>query len=121
MSTPTPPPMNDAVLDDLLQQVHSPDTRIEEFVESLARVPGLGEALVERANSTEFALRHQIARVEHAIAVLGVTRTADTISKYADSTRRQAVATPHFLDKGKGTPATEKKPAEHPARSRTNP
>ena len=92
-------PVTEATQDSLLRQVNSSYMRIEQFVEAVAEVPGLGEALVDRANSTEFALRHQVFRVEHAIAVLGVRRAADTISKFADASRRQSAGRPHFLDK----------------------
>jgi c-di-GMP-related signal transduction protein len=85
-----------STLENLVELVSSPQARVEHVVATICQHEGLAEALVGRANSPEFALRHQISRVEHALAVLGLSRTIDTIIRYETGHRQSAIAAPHF-------------------------
>lgn len=78
---------------ELVELIQSPDAEIEQIVEVLEKFTGMRDALVNRANSPEFALRNQISRVEHAIAVLGSRRTAETIRLQHPTHQQQK---PHF-------------------------
>ncbi|MGI9518046.1 MAG: HDOD domain-containing protein [Pirellulaceae bacterium] len=79
--------------DRLAELAQSPSTEMEQIVQLIEEVPGLADALIHRANSPEFALRNQIARVEHAIAILGSRRTAETIRVQGQA---HSVPAPHF-------------------------
>jgi HD-like signal output (HDOD) protein len=83
-------------LGELAELAASPEARTDHLVDMINRHSGLAETIVNRANSTEFALRHQISRVEHAIAVLGQRRIVDTIKKFEMASRTASVPAPHF-------------------------
>ncbi len=80
----------------LEELAQSPHTEMEQMLALIREIPGLSDALLHRANSPEFALRNQISRVEHAIAILGSRRTVDTIRLQGHS---PAVPAPHFRKK----------------------
>ena len=80
-------------LTELVELIQSSEAEIEQLVEVINKFPGVGDALVSRANSPEFALRNQISRVEHAIAVLGSRRTVETIRLQHQS---HSHTDPHF-------------------------
>lgn len=83
----------------LVEMIQSPSVEIEYVVDVMKQIPGLKDALVERANSPEFALRNQISCVEHAIAVLGLRRTEETIKAVDTNIRRSSLSlsSPHFM------------------------
>ena len=68
-----------ASTENLIAMMRSPDLPIEDIVQRVEQIPGISDALLERANSSEFALQHQIVRVAHAIAVLGIRRAEETV------------------------------------------
>ena len=70
-------------IDILLGMLRSPETPIDKILKQLDMLPEMSDALLNRANSSEFALKHQIERVSHAIAILGMQRAVQTVSQSA--------------------------------------
>ncbi len=68
-------------VDILLGMLSSPETPIDKILKQLDLLPEMSDALLNRANSSEFALKHQIERVSHAIAVLGMQRAVQTVAQ----------------------------------------
>lgn len=68
-------------LENLLEMLQAPETPMRKILQQLDSLPETSNALLDRANSSEFALKHQICRVSHAIAVLGMRRAAQTVSQ----------------------------------------
>lgn len=94
----------------LLAMLRSPDTPIEEIVEQIEQTPGVSEALLDRANSSEFSLQHQIVRVAHAIAVLGLRRAEETVRLNGP---HQGPPAPHFRPRQrKGTFSKTDRPSD---------
>ena len=84
-------------LDHVLQMLESREFDVCEVVNHLQEnCPEAGESIIERANSPEFALRKQVARVEHAIAVLGHRRVRQTLEDIRRRDARSKPAPPHF-------------------------
>lgn len=63
----------------LLKMLREPETPMVKIIQQLEELPETSNALLNRANSTEFALKHQISRVSHAIAVLGMQRAEQIV------------------------------------------
>ncbi|MDG2015413.1 MAG: HDOD domain-containing protein [Pirellulaceae bacterium] len=81
-------------VDILLGMLKSPETPIDKILKQLDMLPEMSNALLNRANSSEFALKHQIERVSHAIAVLGMQRAVQTVSQSASRTAPPAPKIP---------------------------
>ena len=78
-------------IENLLEMLRAPETPMGKILQQLESLPETSSALLNRANSSEFALKHQICRVSHAIAVLGMQRAVQTVSQ---TVAQKAHATP---------------------------
>ena len=73
-------------IENLLEMLRAPETPMGKILQQLESLPQTSSALLNRANSSEFALKHQICRVSHAIAVLGMQRAVQTVAQKAHAT-----------------------------------
>ena len=81
---------------ELAAMLNSPEIETRQIVERLADHADLSLLLIKRANSPEFALRSQITRVEHAIAVLGRSKAAETLETNLRVDRANTHLRPHY-------------------------
>lgn len=86
----------DALIERLVEVVQMPDSEIEEIGLLVRQLPDLANEILRRANSSEFSLKHQLARVEHAIIFLGLRRTMSTITSWRLQKAHTGKAGPHF-------------------------
>ena len=86
---------------EITQMLQSPDEEMETIAERLHAIPELSEKLLAQANSMRSGLKHQIQRVEHAIAIIGRQRALQTVELTRSQLKRKRPSAPHFSKAGK--------------------
>jgi len=89
------------LMGDLIRLIREPDVEVQDICQLVKRIPGLAGAIVRRANSSEFSLKHPVERIEHAVMVLGFRRTQETVEKRRDAAHA-TIPTPHLQNQGNG-------------------
>ncbi len=76
------------------------DAHTNRIIEQIKQNPALAEAIISEANSAEYALAHQICRVEHAITMWGRRRVLAAVqrTRQLNKNARKSPA-PHFRAK----------------------